>query len=399
MGNVSTGLNKPIKKLIGQIGYGISASGSVLLSDVVRVLDEDIAPIKTENRLSRNLAHSDIEKTISTNLLNHASLSIRKDTLIILDPSDIIKPYGKKMENIRNVRDGSTGGYGMGYPLIQVIASNLDDNKIIPIYSRLYSHQADGHKSENKEILDAVKQVSQAFDNKGIWVIDRGADRINLMEPMLGMRQRFIIRSVGNRHVIYRNQTISIRELSAQCSIKYKQVIVKQEKNKEKMIKLEFGYIPFRLPKCPSVQMYCVVVKGFGEEPLMLMTNCNLRANFKVIWRIIQSYRARWNIEEALRFIKQSYNLENIRVLTYQRLKNLVTIANLVAYFIAQVMDNSLKMQILALHVIKISKRMFGIPDMRLYAIADGIRLLLSKSPKRKFNKQHNNQLLLFNIT
>jgi len=37
----------------------------------------------------------------------------------------------------------------------------------------------------------------------------------------------------------------------------------------------------------------------------------------------VQIYLTRWKIEETFRFIKQSYNLEDIRVLKYQRLKNL----------------------------------------------------------------------------
>jgi hypothetical protein len=31
-----------------------------------------------------------------------------------------------------------------------------------------------------------------------------------------------------------------------------------------------------------------------------------------------------WRIEETFRFVKQSYNLEDVRVIEYQRLKNLV---------------------------------------------------------------------------
>jgi hypothetical protein len=38
-------------------------------------------------------------------------------------------------------------------------------------------------------------------------------------------------------------------------------------------------------------------------------------------------------VDEAIRFTKQSYDLEDIRVLTYERLRNLVAMVNAVAYF------------------------------------------------------------------
>ena len=67
-----------------------------------------------------------------------------------------------------------------------------------------------------------------------------------------------------------------------------------------------------------------VVVAGFGPEPLLLLTNlCGVRDS-QSLWWIVQIYLTRWKIEETFRFVKQSYHLEDIRVLRCQRLKNLV---------------------------------------------------------------------------
>jgi len=46
-----------------------------------------------------------------------------------------------------------------------------------------------------------------------------------------------------------------------------------------------------------------------------------------------QLYLARWMVEETIRFIKQSYHLEDVRVLDYQRLKNLMALVPAAAYF------------------------------------------------------------------
>ena len=37
----------------------------------------------------------------------------------------------------------------------------------------------------------------------------------------------------------------------------------------------------------------------------------------------MSAYLSRWRIEEAIRFVKQSYDFEDIRVLSYARLRNM----------------------------------------------------------------------------
>jgi hypothetical protein len=85
-----------------------------------------------------------------------------------------------------------------------------------------------------------------------------------------------------------------------------------------------------------------------------------------------------WKIEETFRFIKQSYNLEDIRVMKYQRLKNLVILVTAVAYFAATFLGQQIKLRILCEKLMIISQRFFGIPPFRFYALADGIRRILA---------------------
>jgi hypothetical protein len=84
--------------------------------------------------------------------------------------------------------------------------------------------------------------------------------------------------------------------------------------------------------------------------------------------------------QETFRFVKQSYNLEDIRVLRYQRLKNLVLLMTAAAYFATAFLGQKLKLKILCEKLLIISQRFFGIPPFRFYALADGIRNILSRS-------------------
>jgi hypothetical protein len=122
------------------------------------------------------------------------------------------------------------------------------------------------------------------------------------------------------------------------------------------------------------------VVAGFGQEPLLLLTNlCGVRDSQLLGW-IAPIYLTRWKIEETFRFVKPSYPLEDIRVLRYQRLKNLVLLMTAAAYFATAFWGQKLKLKILSEKLLIISQCFFGIPPFRFHALADGIDNILSRS-------------------
>jgi hypothetical protein len=113
---------------------------------------------------------------------------------------------------------------------------------------------------------------------------------------------------------------------------------------------------------------------------MMLLTTQPMRRNRDVVWWVVEAYLTRWRVEDTIRFIKQSYNLEDIRVMTYQRLKNMAALVLAAAYFVAVHIGYTPKLEILTLHALKAAKRIFGIPDFRYYAISDGIKEILSRT-------------------
>jgi len=74
--------------------------------------------------------------------------------------------------------------------------------------------------------------------------------------------------------------------------------------------------------------------------------------------------------QETFRFVKQSYNLEDVRVMKYQRLKNLVTLVTAVAYFAATFLGQQMKLRILCEKLLIISQRFFGAHTYRRTAFA-----------------------------
>ena len=378
------GLSKPLGKFVAQMLYGIQSSQDVKLSNIGRALGEAIPLIRTEKRLSRNLKHAELENELTNKLVEMASRRICEDTVLALDLSDIRKEYAQKMEHLATVWDGSSGETHPGYWLVDVTAAEVHGNEIVPVCQKLFSTKAKEFRSENAEILSVVDAANRSLNGRGIWTMDRGCDRKKLLEPLLDKGLRFVIRAVGDRMVRDRRGRLrSVAEVAAGCRLRHQARVVKIDKGQEKTYDLHYGAEPFRLVGRDE-PLWLVVIAGFGEQPILLITNLKLRArDSESLWWAAQIYWTRWKIEETFRFVKQSYNLEDIRVMNYRRLKNLVVLVTAAAYFAATYLGQQMKLRILAEKLLVISQRFFGIPPFRFYALADGIRRLLSGSTFR----------------
>lgn len=400
-GKLSQGLPKVAQRFVEEMIYGIQTRGFVRLSEIARSLNESISLHKTINRLSSQLKRPGLRKHITDAVMREAAARIKENTLLIVDPTDIIKPYARKMEYLAQVRDGSKKEIGDGYWVCQVIAAECGEARIIPLYNELYSQLAPDFDSENREILKAVDTLSRHVENRGIYVIDRAGDRRKLFDPLLNRKKRFLIRMDGDWHLVYRGKKSLALDLAYSCPLPYADRIIKEDKGREKNYHLEYGFRKVRLP-WRTEQLYMVVVKGFGETPMMLLTNVKMRKKRSLLWWAVQAYITRWRVEETIRFIKQSYHLEDIRVLRYERLRNMAALVLASSYFAAVYLGMRAKLEILTAHVLKAAKRIFGIPDFRYYAIADGIRELLNRYNKGILKPKPENypiqQLSLFDL-
>lgn len=382
-GYVSSGLDKSSKRFINEAVYGIMFSQSVMLTEIGRSLETPISLKKIEERFCRQLKKEGLWENIHRQVLIDASAHIKDDTLLILDLGDLHKKYAEEMEYLAKVRDGSDGGQIVnGYWTTQIIGAQLGENEILPLYQELYSQNAPDFKSENTQIIKAIDMVTEYSHNKGIWVIDRGGDREVLYNHLLkrNSKKRFVVRLVGNRNLLCENKEEIALKLAYRCKTPYSETIIKEENGQEKVYHISFGYLPVKLPGRDD-QLYMLVVKGFGNKPMMLLTTEPLRRNKRVLYRLLGYYLKRWSIEETIRFVKQTYDLENIRVLKYSRLRNMMGLLLAVFYFLAVKLDMSQKLKVMTGHILKQAKRVFGIPDFKFYAIGDGLSIVFRRSP------------------
>lgn len=377
-GLFSPRFTKPQSAFVAEMIYGIQASQDVKLSAIGRALHEPIALQKTTERFSRHLKVSGMAQVLNEQIVAHAAARVRQDTLIVVDPTDVRKTYAEHMPYLATVRDGSSGQLVPGYWACVAVACDPDKRRVTPLHQRLWSAEAPDFISENDQLLQVIDTIRGPTQGRGIYVMDRGGDRMKLFTALLDRKLRFIFRLVGDRMLAYRGRERTAAEIGQDCALHFAESVIKADLETEKRFHLEYGMRPVKLPGHDE-QLYLVVVRGFGAEPLLLLTNVALQPTRKSLWAIVQGYLARWLVEETIRFIKQSYQVEDIRVLHYERLRNLMALVLAAVCFSAVWLGASLKLAILTARVTQVAKRFFGVPDFHYYALADGIATLFSR--------------------
>jgi len=401
-GIISPHFSKPKARFIQQMLFGIAASQDCKLSSIARALGERISLKKVEERLSHHLATPGLGDAVQQQLVVQAARRISCQTLLVVDITDLRKSYAQAMPYLEWVRDGSSGELVPGYWCGVALACEAGSRRVLPLWAQLWSTAAPGFVSENAQLLGIIDRIAAATGGRGVYVLDRGGDRSRLYRALLDRGLQFIIRLVGDRHLLVRGRLRRADDLARGVQLKYAEMVVREQEGGEKKCRLEYGFRKVKLPGRRDVDLALVVVKGFGSEPLLLLTNLPVKASRRSVWRVVMGYLSRWLVEETIRFLKQSYQLEDLRLLGWERLCNMVGLVMATAYFAAGWLGESLKLAVLASRVMKVAKRFFGVPAFHYYALADGLRVLLSRIgwwQRRRAATPSSPQLWLFRFT
>ena len=380
LGKFSPHFHKPVHRFIGDMLYGILAEGDVKLSHIVRALREKTSAKKVEDRLSRMLSSEGLDAGLQEIIAKEGAAKVKKDTLVIIDPSDIQKPFARKMECLAKVWDGSKGEVGdnLGYHGCMAVACESGGRRPVPLHMRLWSTEADGFKSEFDEVRSVVETIAAHAGKRGIYVYDRGGDNIELYRYFTEKGLDFIVR-LKDRLVRSWKHEWMCGELAWQCPMRYREVLKFDSHGREAKVVVEFGVVPVRLPALKDTLLHMVVVKGFGKTPMMLLTSLANTTSRDSLWQVVEGYLTRWRVEDTIRHVKQSYNLEDIRLFKYDKLKNIVALVLAAVYFSMAWIGNSEKHEVIARSIARMSLRIHKVPEFHFYSIADGTREILKR--------------------
>lgn len=399
---ISKKLKRPHIKFVHQIIYGIIACNKLHLSEISRSLKENITLKKTIERLSRNLHDFNEQQTLWQNYLSLVKEHIKDDyAVIIIDNSDIAKPSSQKMEALTEVRDGSTGAITKGYQTIEAAVLSESDKMPLPIYQKVFSSAETGFISETHENLLCVEALSKNFSSKCIRTLDRGFDANDYYRYFLKKDERFVIRAKKNRNVIYKGNTCNIADVAGRYKGNFS---IKFNDRNGRIINCKMSFIPIRLCEFPQKELVLVAVYGFGAEPMLLISNLRMHEQKRLCHVVTKVYLMRWRIEEYFRFKKQQFELEDLRVMSLQSIRNLNMFATLATGYIGMTASVH-KDSIFLMELKECSKRIYDIPKFIFYAIGYAMEQVLSMSRTginafitRKVKSQQLNLFEHFNI-
>jgi len=370
---IGKNLSVPDKKFLRDGLIGLIRSGKPVVCQMARHLPNQ--QTKFLSRLDRLESHltkdSDFDNKIKAELPANWLPFIKDDTPIILDLSDIAKPFAKKMDYLATVRDGSTGQLVNGYWLVELYAS-LSRKNPVPILLEPFSHEEPDSPGQNPVVIKAIHKIFELTNNRGVLVVDRGFDSIIMFEDWLDNKYRFVARLVGNRHLVqvYGQTPIRADQLAEQTPTPYHFHKLVKRHGKPAIVMSRIGWKKVRLPGRDE-EMTMIVSRLAGhDKPMMLLTNLPVE-NVKDAKRIMRLYIRRWECEEGIRFLKNQVSLEKIRTFSWFAICRLVLLAVLVMIYLGWLVETNPN---LCDRLVCLSQPLPDNPDFLLYRLLGGLK-------------------------
>ncbi len=370
---ISKHLSKSEKKFAADITYGMLASESCLLTDVVDQLHESSKKVNIVDRLSRHLDKG-TPAPAAASYLQQVKRMVPAEPVIHIDDSDVVKPNGYKFEALGIVRDGSESTatksvYKKGCHVTEACALTAS-NHPVSIFSHIHSSQEKDYKSANTITFHAIEQGAALF-GKATFAMDRGYDDNKMFLKLDELGQDYVIRLTKKRKLLYHNKWTMATELCKRRKGKVKTSVFYKGKEHEAYL----SHVKVQITASKK-DIYLVLVYGITEHPMMLATNKEIRSKDDVIW-VARTYFSRWKIEEYFRCKKQMFQFEKFRVRRLKAINALNFYITLCMAFLALVSMES-ETNALKVSIIKTANPVKEKVFFCYYRLAKGISGILS---------------------
>ena len=366
-------LSKSEKKFIQDIEYGIAASGSCLISDISRSLNEDIKLKNTIERLCDNLNSFDDTETLYNNYIEEIGDIYGKEPVVLFDDSDISKVYGKKFEDLDDVIDASSQDKKVtkGYHVCEATILTEKENQLISVYSQIYSCKSKDFKSMNDYTFKSIEAAKKVLNRKFIGVFDRGYDDNKIIDYMDD--NYFVIRMNDRRVFLFKGKKKNVYEEAKKRKGKVRMTLWFDD-NEEYEVYISHTKVTLPHNGKDYELVFCY---GLSEErPLILLTNRKIHSKDDVI-KVVRLYFSRWRIEEYFRAKKQEYKFENIRLRTLKGINNLNLFLTIHLGHINKLAEE-INRKLLSIKIIEASKSIRNKVIIWMSQFARGIKKILS---------------------
>jgi hypothetical protein len=271
---------------------------------------------------------------------------------LVLDGMELRRPGAHEQEYLMSVKalDGSLVN---GYRSFNVLGMGQEARGLL--YHKLFSSNTPDFQSENVEIKTAINLTEQAlidFAGDKTWAIDMGFDNDEVWWEIWRHANSHLVNRVYHMERIVEWQTASgqwqeryldatfpylkhLATLETELEVRLQgQKYVKRQK-----VTVELSAVPLRVyhptEKSRTKPVWLVRAKVVGAmgKPWYLLTDWPVTDADSAV-RIFWFYRRRWAVEDAFKFIKTSFGIEEVQMLGFEAIQRLVAYGWVAAGFL-----------------------------------------------------------------
>ncbi len=345
--------------------------------------------------MSRLLSQEELTvEVINSKTLNKDRVKLSKtgSNYIILDGSEMRKPYSETLEDLMKVR-ALKGGYVNGY---RTLSGILINNKKPTLLATIpYSSKADEFRSENTIAFDLIKNIDSSVErNEGIitYLLDSNYDDQKFFSKIESYGDKYIIRAQYlKRNVIdNKGKTRYLKDLKYRDIevIEYETLFVSGKKYKN--IKAKFSYASFTLNDIKMTSVNVKLLKGNGnslfKKDFYLITNITYsRVSKDRIIKIYNAYGYRWKIELVFKFLKSNLGWEKFRLKDYEANKKMIALLFMIGAYLYDVGKVKIDLRVIEM----LAYMGAGKGKITEFYIARGLRSFINMNETIRYMKEN----------
>jgi hypothetical protein len=320
-----------------ELTAGIVFTGSVQLTNAARLFATTRNQLAgAVERMSLHLAseawdHRDWAGAV----LHQLADVVGEDDLIPIDGTELAKPYARRMQYRCTVRDASRVGdpLASGYWCWGAYHWGVDEATLNPLMLRPYSPNQPGYRSENDLVGRWFWTLREATAGRGIWLIDRGADRPEMLSALLRVQRRWIVRLREDRALVGPDG----REMPAG---RWADWALAHHNVRGNAATLEVSLPPDDVPQygTPPKLHLLVPIHTFirnGKPDRWVLLTCGLIGRHVGPRQVRYDYALRWRAEDAKRFLGQVCRVERFMVRSFVAIERTLWCVSLAGGFLS----------------------------------------------------------------
>jgi len=324
-------------RVMRELTSGILFTGSVQLTNAARLF------CSTANQLSgaiERMSHHLVDESWDHRewagaILHQQAGLVEEDDLIPIDGTELAKPYARRMQYLCTVKDASRVGDPLvsGYWCWGAHHWSIKHNTLNPLMLRPYSPNQPDFRSENELICRWFWTLREATGGRGIWLIDRGADRPEILSALLRVQKRWIVRLRQDRALLGPDGRVMPAGQWADWALANRNV-------RGNAVTLEVSLPPRQVPQYGTSPRLFLVVPTYtflrnGKVERWLLLTCGLIGHHTGPRQVRYDYALRWRAEDAKRFLGQIFRVERFMVRSFLAIERTLWCATLAGGFLS----------------------------------------------------------------